>query len=117
MDGLISGRKFNPLRGRIRAIVSGIDDMVLKLSEMRETVMGHWKGATVTLLIAALAGASWATLASRPAPAQNIVKFELWSRQDPSGPLRPANVVKAADRLNKQLEAEGSGKRVEVALE
>ena len=78
--------------------------------------MRHWKGATVTLLIAALAGASSAIFASAPALAQNIVKFELWSRQDPSGPLRPANVVKAAERLNKDLTAEGSGKRVEVAV-
>jgi hypothetical protein len=45
-----------------------------------------------------------------------FLKFELWSRQDPSGPLRPANVVKAGDRLNKDLAAEGSGKRVEVAV-
>jgi inositol-phosphate transport system substrate-binding protein len=78
--------------------------------------MRHWKGANVTLLIAALAGASLTIFASAPALAQNIVKFELWSRQDPSGPLRPANVVKAADRLNKELAAEGAGKRVEVAV-
>ena len=78
--------------------------------------MGYWKGRTVTLLIAALAGATSAIFASAPALAQNIVKFELWSRQDPSGPLRPANVVKAAERLNKDLAAEGSGKLVEVAV-
>jgi len=78
--------------------------------------MRHWREATVTLLIAALADASSAILASRPAPAQNMIKFELWSRQDPSGPLRPANVVKAADRLNKELAAEGTSKRVEAAV-
>ena len=43
------------------------------------------------------------------------MKLELWSRQDPSGPLRAGNVVKAAERLNKELEAEGS-KRVEVVV-
>src|SRR5689334_18823399 len=88
-----------------------MDDMVVKVSGMRESTMRHWREATVTLLIAALAGASLAILASRPALAQNMIKFELWSRQDPSGPLRPANVVKAADRLNKELAAEGTSKR------
>jgi len=78
--------------------------------------MGHWKAATLSLLIGALASGSWAIVAPAPAVAQNTVKFELWSRQDPSGPLRPANVVKAAERLNKDLAAEGSGKRVEVAV-
>jgi inositol-phosphate transport system substrate-binding protein len=83
---------------------------------MRESEVRHWKTATIRLLIAALAGGSSAVFASAPALAQTIVKLELWSRQDPSGPLRPANVVKAADRLNKELGAEGSGKRVEVAV-
>ena len=72
--------------------------------------------AIVTLLISALAGGSAAITASAPAPAQSTVKLELWSRQDPSGPLRPSNVVKGADRLNKELAAEGSDKRVEVAV-
>ena len=44
------------------------------------------------------------------------MQLELWSRQDPSGPLRPGNVVKAAERLNAELEAEGSDKRVEVVV-
>ncbi|MBV8132084.1 MAG: sugar ABC transporter substrate-binding protein, partial [Alphaproteobacteria bacterium] len=74
--------------------------------------MKHWKTATVGLLIAALA----AIIAAVPALAQNTVKLELWSRQDPSGPLRPANVVKGADRLNKELAAEGSDKRVAVSV-
>ena len=90
--------------------------MVLNLSEIREAMMRHWKTTAATLLIAALAGGSSAFFASAAVLAQNTVKFELWSRQDPSGPLRPANVVKAADRLNKDLAAEGSGKRVEVAV-
>src|SRR5215831_16530705 len=53
---------------------------------------------------------------SVPALAQNTVKLELWSRQDPSGPLRAGNVVKAAGRLNKELASEGADKRVEVAV-
>ena len=44
------------------------------------------------------------------------MKLELWSRQDPSGPLRPGNILKAAERLNKELAAEGSDKRVEVTV-
>ena len=78
--------------------------------------MRHVKTAMAALLLAALGGGSAAIFVSAPAPAQTTVKLELWSRQDPSGPLRPANVVKAADRLNKELAAEGSGKRVKVAV-
>jgi len=78
--------------------------------------MRHSKAATLTLLIAALASGSSAIFASAPVLAQNTMKLELWSRQDPSGPLRPANVVKATERLNKDLAAEGSGKRVAVAV-
>jgi inositol-phosphate transport system substrate-binding protein len=78
--------------------------------------MRNWKTATVGLLIAAMGGGFLAIFASAPSLAQNTVKFELWSRQDPSGPRRPANVVKAAERLNKELAAEGSGKRVEIAV-
>ena len=79
--------------------------------------MRHWNTGTLALLAAALVGGSAsAMIASAPALAQETVKLELWSRQDPSGPLRPGNVVKAAERLNKALEAEGSDKRVEVVV-
>ena len=79
--------------------------------------MRRWKTANLALLAAVLvAGSAAAMIASAPALAQETVKLELWSRQDPSGPLRPGNVVKAADRLNKALEAEGSDKRVEVVV-
>src|SRR5215475_2983972 len=71
--------------------------------------MIHFKTGTVALLAAALLGGV-------PALAQETVKLELWSRQDPSGPLRPGNVVKAAERLNKELQAEGSPKRVQVVV-
>jgi len=55
------------------------------------------------------------TLIATPALAE-AVKLELWSRADPSGPLRPGNVVKAAERLNAALKAEGSADQVEVAI-
>jgi inositol-phosphate transport system substrate-binding protein len=77
--------------------------------------MRSWKTRTAMLLVA-LVASSVAIIASKPALAQNTVKLELWSRQDPSGPLRAGNVLKAADRLNKELAAEGSGRRVEVAV-
>ena len=57
-----------------------------------------------------------ATLLASTAFAQQTVQVELWSRADPSGPLRAQNVVKAAERLNAELEAEGSDKRVEVVI-
>ena len=79
--------------------------------------MIHWKsGTAAALLSAALAGAPATVFTAMPASAQETVKLELWSRQDPSGPLRAGNVVKAAERLNKELEAEGSPKRVEVVV-
>ena len=80
--------------------------------------MLHWKTGKVALLAAAaLAGYSAASIvAATRALAQNTVKLELWSRQDPSGPLRAGNVVKAAERLNKELAAEGSAKRVQVVV-
>ncbi len=67
--------------------------------------MKHWKIGTAALLAAACLGA--------PALAETV-KLELWSRQDPSGPLRAGNVVKAADRLNAALKSEGSDVQVEV---
>jgi inositol-phosphate transport system substrate-binding protein len=67
---------------------------------------------TLGLLLAALAAIN----VPAPGLAQNTVKLELWSRQDPSGPLRAGNVVKAAERLNRELSSEGAGERVEVAV-
>lgn len=65
-------------------------------------------------LIGALAVA---TLLSTSALAEETVTYTLWSRADPSGPLRAGNVVKAADRLNAALEKEGSDKRVAVKIQ
>lgn len=73
------------------------------------------RSRAIALLGVALAFGSAGVLAS-PASAETTVKLELWSRQDPSGPLRPGNVVKAAERLNKALATEGSDKRVEVVV-
>src|SRR4029077_17408425 len=84
------------------------------VSKTRGAAMRHVKTAMAALRLAPLGGGSAAIFVSAPAPAQTTVKLELWSRQDPSGPLRPVNVVKAADRLNKELAAEGSGKRGKV---
>jgi inositol-phosphate transport system substrate-binding protein len=78
--------------------------------------MTHWKCGTATILSVLVGGAATAMFAPAPVLAQEAITFELWSRQDPSGPLRPGNVVKAAERLNAALEAEGSDKRVEVVV-
>jgi inositol-phosphate transport system substrate-binding protein len=77
--------------------------------------MIHWRSGTAGLLAAALLGGATAIFAGTPVAAETV-KLQLWSRQDPSGPLRPGNVVKAAERLNKVLESEGSDKRVEVEV-
>src|SRR5262245_41431000 len=77
--------------------------------------MIHWKSGTAAVLLSAALAGGMAT-AALPAFAETTVKLELWSRQDPSGPLRPGNVVKAAERLNKELATEGSDKRVEVVV-
>ncbi|MFQ5972478.1 MAG: ABC transporter substrate-binding protein [Alphaproteobacteria bacterium] len=70
---------------------------------------------TIAVSALAVAVAAPAMLASQPASSETV-QLELWSRQDPSGPLRAGNVVKAADRLNAALEAEGSDTRVEVVV-
>lgn len=57
-----------------------------------------------------------AALLATSAVAQETVKIELWSRADPSGPLRSQNLVKAAERLNAELATEGADKRVEVVI-
>ena len=74
--------------------------------------MRHRRTTTLGFLLAAVAAIG----VFGPATAQEVVKLELWSRQDPSGPLRPGNVVKGVERLNKELSAEGVSKRVEVAV-
>jgi inositol-phosphate transport system substrate-binding protein len=46
----------------------------------------------------------------------DTIKLELWSRADPSGPLRPGNIVKGAERLNAALKKEGKTDQVEISI-
>ncbi len=48
------------------------------------------------------------------AQAQETIELSLWSRADNSGPLRPGNILTAAERLNELLAAEGADFRVQV---
>ncbi|MFQ5623019.1 MAG: ABC transporter substrate-binding protein [Paracoccaceae bacterium] len=50
------------------------------------------------------------------ASAQETITLELWSRADNSGPLRPGNILKGADALNKVLEQEGADYRVAIKV-
>ena len=67
---------------------------------------------TLTGAVAALALV--APLFTGTAVAQQTIELTLWSRADNSGPLRPGNILKGADRLNEQLAAEGADFRVQV---
>ncbi|MBN9671855.1 sugar ABC transporter substrate-binding protein [Roseibium aggregatum] len=63
------------------------------------------------------AGVALATLGGAAAPAfAEDVTIKLWSRADRSGPMRPGNIVDAADTLNNMLAAAGSDKVVKVEL-
>ena len=55
------------------------------------------------------------TLMAAPALAETV-NLELWARKDTSGPLRAENVVKAADKLNAALKAEGTDTQVKVTV-
>ncbi|MBF0276856.1 MAG: extracellular solute-binding protein [SAR324 cluster bacterium] len=46
----------------------------------------------------------------------DTVEVNLWSRADRSGPLRPGNIVAAADLLNKQYKAAGVDKTITVKI-
>jgi inositol-phosphate transport system substrate-binding protein len=70
--------------------------------------MTYWKTGTLALLTAALMGGT--------ALAQDTVTLTLWSRADNSGPLRPGNILKGAEALNKALEEEGADYRVEIEV-
>lgn len=63
------------------------------------------------------AGVALATIGAAAAPAfAEDVTIKLWSRADRSGPMRPGNIVEAADTLNNMLAAAGSDKVVKVEL-
>jgi len=67
--------------------------------------------ATALVAVTALGGAS----TTSPAQAEEIT-LTLWSRADRSGPLRPANILSAAEVVNKMLAAAGSEDRVTVEV-
>ena len=70
--------------------------------------MKHWTHGTLALLTAAVL--------SVPALAQETITLTLWSRADNSGPLRPGNILKGAEALNKVLEQEGADYRVAIEV-
>ena len=52
-----------------------------------------------------------------PAPiAAEEITLTLWSRADRSGPLRPGNIIAAAETVNKMLAAAGSDRTVKVEV-
>ena len=73
----------------------------------------------MTTLLRSTVAAVLAIAASLPgisATAQDVIELTLWSRADPSGPLRPGNILKGAERLNAQLEADGADYRVSITV-
>jgi len=73
---------------------------------------------TTKLGIGVAAGALLATsalVAPTPAMAEEVT-LQLWSRADRSGPLRPGNIVAAAEQLNEMFMASGSETRVKVEV-
>ena len=73
----------------------------------------------MTKLLRSTAAAVFALAASLPvvgASAQDVIELKLWSRADPSGPLRPGNILKGAERLNAQLEKDGADYRVSITV-
>ena len=73
--------------------------------------MKRLKLAAATLSLATAAGLA----APPPAAAEEIV-LTLWSRADRSGPLRPANIIAAAEVVSKMLAAAGSEDTVKVEV-
>ena len=57
-----------------------------------------------------------ATMSGIAASAQETIELVLWSRADPSGPLRPGNILRGAERLNAQLEKDGADYRVAITV-
>ena len=70
----------------------------------------------VGLAAAVAVSASFIAGLAVPASAQETITLTLWSRADNSGPLRPGNILKGADALNKVLEEEGADYRVEIEV-
>ena len=73
----------------------------------------------MTKLLRSTAAAVIALAASLPvvgASAQDVIELTLWSQADASGPLRPGNILKGAERLNAQLEKDGADYRVSITV-
>jgi len=71
----------------------------------------------MTMKTAILASAAAAALTLGTAEdAQETITLTLWSKADNSGPLRAGNILKAAEMLNADLEAEGAAYRVAVEV-
>ena len=73
--------------------------------------MNRLQLSAAALSLAAAAGLG----APSPAGAEEIV-LKLWSRADRSGPLRPGNIVAAAEPLNAALAAAGADTTVKVEV-
>lgn len=73
--------------------------------------MKHLKISAAAVCLVGAAGLA----APLPASAEEIV-LTLWSRADRSGPLRPANIISAAEVVNKMLAAAGSEDTVKVEV-
>ncbi len=70
---------------------------------------GFFKTVAVATLLLGLAAPFSATVA-----VADEITVKVWSRADRSGPLRPGNLIKAAELLNKQFAAAGSDTVVKV---
>ena len=71
---------------------------------------------TAAAVSALIAGAALLVPMGDGASAQENIELTLWSRPDNSGPLRPGNIVKGAERLNEVLASEGSDVRVSISV-
>ena len=72
------------------------------------TTLSRFAAAAVLAFAASLPGTS--------ASAQDVIELKLWSQADVSGPLRPGNILKGAERLNAQLEKDGADYRVSITV-
>ncbi len=72
---------------------------------------------TAAAISALLAASAVFAPAGNEASAQENIELTLWSRPDNSGPLRPGNIVKGAERLNEVLASEGADYRVSINVQ
>jgi inositol-phosphate transport system substrate-binding protein len=67
------------------------------------------------ILLGTAAVCALAVMPGAPVAAEEIV-LQLWSRADRSGPMRPANILSAAEVLNGMLASAGADQRVKVEV-